>query len=491
MPTAPSTYTVKPGDTLNGIASSLGYADYKAANISGFGADPNKIQVGQQLTVGGGPKTTEVPGLGTITTTPKNLPNAGTPPAGSEDLSGAYKRYGVNPPPTDVPNTPNGYQPPSVAGLPQYPSGTPQANITDAYKTTLDTIKGLESRISSSAAASPEEQTLTKQLNDAKAKLASYDVGTLSAEEALHGQGRGATLGTIDTRTTVLDRTRALERLGFATDASTIATQLSTAQANRQDQGNVAKTEYDLATKKLDIALGIQEKLTSLDEKQKADARQYLLDVVNFGDGKTYDQLTPDTQAAITHAVANSPITLDMVKTALSTGAQNAAAKKIGDLRSVAGVGVVRINPDGTYKVVVPENVSDHTSSSSTAPSFNDYIAQQNIPLPLLTPEKQAQLKAEYDATYGTTVSLGKLTPTQKGTLAQANLSGAPTPVQSYFLNSPPEFQNQYQRDFAAGLVKGSPTIATMTTAYQKWYDANKNKNSTDWASILKNASAK
>lgn len=466
-------YVVKSGDTLNKIAQSLGYANYKEAGISGFGDNPDKIQVGQTLQIAGGPKTSTLPGIGTITTTPKAInpqPPAATGGVG-DNASGLYARTGVNPPPASG-STGDTSGTPSIAGLPSYgtPPATPQSAIMDAYKTTLDTITALESKISASAAPGPEEQALQKQLNDAKARLNSFDLGTLQAEEGLRGQGRGATLGTIDTRTTILDRTRALQRLGFAQEADTIATQLSTAQSNRQALGDVAKTEYDLATKKLDIALGVQDKIDSLNTKDQTEARQYLLDVVNFAQGKTYDQLDPATQQAITNAVANSPITLDMVKTALTRGAST------GDLRSVSGVGVVSVKPDGTYTVVVPENPGDHTTPTTGGPSFNDYIAQQNIPLPALTQDKLTQLRAEYDAQYGgsSDVSLGKLNATNKNDLQQAGLSTAPTAVQSYFLNTPAAFRDQYQRDVASGKVSGTPSLASLTAAYTTWYNANK-----------------
>lgn len=422
----PTTYTVQAGDTLNGIAAAHGFSNYQEAGITGFGSNPDAITPGMVLTVGAasGPKTTQYPGVGTLTTTPKGAPvnpvaPGQTPPA---DLSGAYERYGITPPPASspAPAPAPGYTPPTVAGLPSYPATTPttptpQSAIMDAYNTTLSTINDLESKLTNASTPSTEEVALTKQLADAKAKLNSFDLSTLQAEEGLRGQGRGATIGTIDTRQTVLDRTRALERLGFAQDANTIAEQLTAAQNNRQALGDVAKTEYDLATKKLDIALGIQDKIDTLTQKDQTDARQYLLDVVNFAQGKTYDQLSPDTQQAITHAVANSPITLDMVQTALQNGAST------NDLRSVPGVGVVNIKPDGTYKVVVPENPSHSTSPGNpgnSVPSFNDYLASQNIPIPSLTTDKLNQLHAEYNAKYGSASTVGGTTTQQ---LAEAD----------------------------------------------------------------------
>lgn len=48
------TYTVKPGDTLNKIASQYGFGSYKQADITGYrSGDPNKIYPGEVLTIGG------------------------------------------------------------------------------------------------------------------------------------------------------------------------------------------------------------------------------------------------------------------------------------------------------------------------------------------------------------------------------------------------------------------------------------------------------
>ena len=487
---APIQYTVKAGDTLNKIAQSQGFSDYKAANMSGFD-NPDVIQPGQVLTIGGasGPVMKEVPGIGTMTITPKSIPTTPTPTGVGENADGLYARTGVQPPTVPPPpGTANGYIAPPIAGMPAYPATpkTPATNITEAYKTLTDSISAIESRIQSAATPGAEEADLRVQLDAAKSKLAEFDVESLSAAEALHGQGRGASLGSINTQETLLNRTRALERLGFATEANTIATRLQTASDERSSLGDLAQTEYNLATKRLDIALGLQDELTKLSEKEQNNARQYLLDVVNFADGKSYTDLDKDTQAAITNAVANSPITLDMVRIALQSGADKAKAAAAGELRSVAGVGVVQIDPKtGKYKVIVPENPSP--TPANNAPTYEKYLADQNLPLPSLTPSTLAKVRAEYDAKYGNaSVSLGKLTADNKAELTQAGLGTAPASVQSYFLNSPAEFQDTYQRDVAIGKVKGSASLDQMIAAYTSWYaEKNKSSSSRDWTKLL------
>lgn len=508
MVTGPSSYLIKPDDTVDKIAAATGnsVAAIKAAN-PGL-TDINKIQAGASLNLPGAPATpaptkTDI-GIGTLTTIPKNPIAPVTPSNSTEapDLSGAYARTGITPPAAapavaaPAATKPAGYTPPAATGVPTYPTTSAPADATDttgaasgtttAYQQALDDLDAVEKQMEAADVPSDQETSLQQQLDAAKAKVAQFDVGTLNAEQGLEGQGRGATLGTINTRTTVLDRTRALQRLGLSTDADTLATQLSTATDARTAQGKLASDEYSVASKKLDIALNVQQEMDKVSQDQKDDARQYLLDVVNFSAGKTYDQLDPTTQEAITGAVANSPITLDMVKTALQSAADKAQAADQGRLYSVDGLGVVEINKDGSgYKVVVPENPG--TGSSGPTPSFADYVQAQNIPLPELTQDKLASLQTEYDGTYGagaTAVNLGKLSSTDKNSLSQAGLGSAPSGVQSYFLNTPPAFQQSFSRDKASGKVPAVPTLDDVNNAYTTWYNEQQNNN-VDWAKLL------
>lgn len=313
--------------------------------------------------------TKEIPGIGTMTVTPKtSLANSGVPvdPAAPVTAdAGTYARTGVTDPGTYI--TPSGAKVdangkiitagPTVPGLPQYPTDTPGTTpITDAYNTLMSNITSIEDKIKSNATPSSEEQELAKELADKKAQLAQFDTSLETRVNNLYGQGRGATLGNLGLQETTERRSSALERLGLAQEANTLTTQLGLAQDARKAQGDEATTEYNLASKKLDLVLGVQKEIADMSEKQQDKARQYLLDVVSFAGSKTYDQLDDPTQNAITHAVANSPITLDMVKTSLQNASEKAAANKAGNLRNVAGVGLVQVDPtSGQYTVIAPE----------------------------------------------------------------------------------------------------------------------------------------
>lgn len=356
---------------------------------------------------------------------------------------------------------------PAVPTYPTVPTYTPSSatsNITTAYNDLLGSISSIESRILSAATPTDEEKQLQQELAAKKDQLAKFDIGSLQATENLYGTGAGRALGTIGTENTTIQRTRALERLGLAQEADTLTNSLSMAQSNRQQLGELAQTEYNLAKSKLDIAMNVQNEMTKLHDDEQDRARQYLLDVVDFAQGKTFDQLDPESQAAITTAVANSPITLGMVKTALQSGFDKAQAADEGRLFQVSGLGVVQVNKDGSgYKVVVPSSGTP-PSPTGSPPTFEQYVANQNLPFPTLTQDKLTQLRAEYDSKYGS-VNKTSFTPSQLNNGAQnAGLSVSDFKAQPYdvqnFYASAPDGQITALNKELAGVANGTIKLA-------------------------------
>ena len=84
-----------------------------------------------------------------------------------------------------------------------------------------------------------------------------------------------------------------------------------------------------------------------ISEKKSDDARKFLLEVVDFSKGKTWEELDPTTQQAVINAVANSPLTLDMIKTSL----KNSSSKITYETREIGGR-TIRFGFDETGKQV-------------------------------------------------------------------------------------------------------------------------------------------
>lgn len=408
-PTTDGNYAVKDdsGKLIStGTKDILSNYGLSEGNLGGLAKTPSVGSVPSE------PQVKSLPGIGTLTVTPKqSISQSAVPIPQKTDVgdnaSGLYARTGVTPPATtdtntnglyqvEKSNTPEGYEtifypagktpdaslaypgapapsatkPTFVPGLPSYPQDTPttpQSDLSTLAKNMSDQIDEISKKILASDTPTDEETALQKELVDKKAQLATFDTDLQTRLNNLTGQGRGTTLPTIALQDAQERRSSALERLGLAQEADTLTNQLSLATEDRKNMSQEAQDEYNLATKKFDIALNLQDKISSLNQTQQDKARQYLLDVVTFAGSKTYDQLDPTTQNEITKTVANSPITLDMVKTALSSASEKAEATANGNLRTIPGLGLVQVDPKTLkYKVVIPENVSGKTTFSQT-----------------------------------------------------------------------------------------------------------------------------
>lgn len=486
-------YTIQTGDTLSGIASANNTNVAALMKANPHITNPDVIQAGGSLTLPGAttdyvqpvgaqtvtpgytaPTKTNI-GIGTLTTIPK-APLSTPAPTGTTpavDLSGAYARTGVTPP---APVSTNASAPttPTLPTVPQYPTPAPDASsskITDAYNTLLDSMSAIEAKIASASTPSSDEVQLQQQLAAKKDQLSKFDIGSLQATEDLYGQGRGTTTTTLGRQEVQQNRTRSLARLGMAQEADTLTNQLGLAQDARKNLGDLATTEYNLASKKLDVALGVAKEMDTLHQSQQDNARQYLLDLVGHFDGKTYDQLDDATKQSINNAVANSPITLDMVKTALTTSAASAAATADGRMYSVSGLGIVMVNKDGSgYKVVVPETVKPGSGTPTGTPTFEDYVSKQNLPIPSLTTDRLAQLKTEYDAKYSG-ANAGSKTFTQTQVNKGAAVAGVPLATfSSYDDDSKNTFINgdiSGAKKSIDAAVANKATIADLTSGIQ------------------------
>lgn len=488
-------YQIKSGDTLGAIAAAnkTTVADILKANPNI--SDPNKISAGASLnlpgaaapilssTVSGGggqaintsmqtttpavigaPTKSLIPGIGTVTTTPK-VP-AAIPIVNSsvgDNAAGLYERTGVKAPPeiTTSPTkktytSPNGAildeagniitPAPALPEVPQYGPKTDktQQAILDTYNSLNQQIDEIGAKITASTAASPEEVQLQKDLAAKKEQLAAFDKTTLERLKAYEGQGRGASTGYVTLEQDKERTAAALDRLGFANEVQGMTDQLAIAQSARKDMNDVQKTQFDLVTKKLDTALGIYTKIAALDEADQNHARQFLLDTVSFAEGKTFAQLDPATQQAITNNVANSPITLDMVKTALSRGADK-LNKSAGD---------TLLTPEQAKAYNVPYGTTQSDIYGRVAPKDNN------------------------------AGPLGTLTPTDKNDITQAGLSSSDTNTQSFFLNTDSAFRDYYKRQVASGGTKAS-SITDLAATYDKWVADQKKNSATDWANIF------
>ncbi len=316
------------------------------------------------------PATTSVPDVGgTLTVTPKTAPNA-APPA-PENMEGVYKRTGI-------PNVPELTTPPTEPQLvPVYGTkyqGSPVINSINTISSTLDKIS---KDILASKTATDEEKKLAQDLVSKKGAVDQFDTETLKRIEAYTGAGRGQTKDFVVLNQEKERKTRALERLGLSQDVTNITNQLQLKQDERKNLGEVADTQYQIAKSKTDLALGIFKEMERLDDKDQEESRTYLLDLVDFAKGKSFDQLDSVTQAQVIAAVADSPITLGMVKQALANGAK---PEKI-DTSIVEINGVKKLVNNQTGETIKVLGYDDGTSGTTpTSPiGFTKVLNTQQI----------------------------------------------------------------------------------------------------------------
>ncbi len=315
---------------------------------------------------------TEIPGVGTLTTQPKIQTATGKPaPTEAENLEGLYQRTGVSPAPA-LTSSPTPFQGKNFGrigndvyevmpdGTQRYISGDefksklgglnletlpqiektqapvykPQqeskySGISSAYSEASKKLAALEASLMATAAPTPEEKILLAEVQKKRDALAKFDVDTLKKTEAMSGTGRGQTLDFVVQNQEKERRTAALERLGLSTEAQSLVDQLGNAQELRGQQRQAFQDSIGI----LDKQLGIQDKMLSLDIEEANDARNYLLDVISFSDGKSFDELDADTKQAIVNEVAKTPLTLDMVKTSLDRAREEAFTKEAAGLR--------------------------------------------------------------------------------------------------------------------------------------------------------------
>lgn len=364
--------------------------------------------------VAASPTVTPVPGVGTLTTTPKAIPGleGGAPLVNGQDpnIGGLYARTGVPAPspltaatPAQATNANNGVYkdannnvfkadgtpidqatfqsmglnidhintkdniaPPAQA--PVFGAADPTTSpVIKAYQDLSKQLGDISASILANATATPEEKALAEELNTKKAALDSFDLETMKRAEAYSGQGRGQTTSFVAQNVTQDARTRALQRLGFAQDVSNDTNQLALLQKNRADLTDAEKTEYDLAGKQVDIALNVSKEMDRLDTEHQDKARQYLLDVIDFSKGKSWDELDQATQAQIIASVANSPITLGMVKSAL----ENSSSKLTYETRDVGGR-TIRFGFDDKGNTVSKTDLGASSSGGGTTDIFGD-----------------------------------------------------------------------------------------------------------------------
>lgn len=85
----------------------------------------------------------------------------------------------------------------------------------------------------------------------------------------------------------------------------------------RQSKLDSIKTALGFEDKRYERLLGLEDKFRTLDKEEKTQARQDINDILTFAEGKSYEELDPESQLRIQQAVALTPFTLGQIEEAM------------------------------------------------------------------------------------------------------------------------------------------------------------------------------
>jgi len=148
------------------------------------------------------------------------------------------------------------------------------------------------------------------------------------------------------------------------------------------------------------------------------------------------------------------------------------------------------LGEDGRPNLILVGAKDVPESTPQDVPTFDEYVEQ-------LSADKKQDfdpnyientLRPQYEQEYGTssTATTGKLTPTQKGEITRANLTGTDATTQNFFLATTPAFRQYYTRGVSTGDISDDPI-----TAYDKWVEEQKKKTTSNGSTMTQEEAMK
>ena len=280
--------------------------------------------------------------------------------------------------------------------------------------------------------------------------------------------------------------------LDYATSKDTRADQLAqfNAQQNFQIQMQTLQNQYNAAQDQYKLQFGAysQNLQNQFTQQQQQLQNQYNASQQASQNQFTVGQNTQDQQAAMDRQLASQQANISLQSqqdAAALARQQELNASKTTEVNA----GNTLVDAQGKTLFSAPANVGNQTAQQLIAnmtpvalPNGTTvYIDKsgkafdsKGIPVANETISNSKAETAPVSSTTKSTTNLGPTTPTQKQTIAQAGLTNSPPEAQSYFLNTPKEFQDSWQRQIAPSL-QASPnqsfTLQDVIDNYTSWYN--------------------
>lgn len=465
---------VKKGDTLNALAQKAGYKNYKEAGATGFrSGNPDRIYEGEEISFGG-------------------LPPSSTNGAGNVDLGKTEEKE-------DKFNLKD--------------SGIGDFSVNETEDQALDEL--INNSRSGANREINEDDIRNKNLSLFQNQIDSvnqiYD--SLVAGEEIQGRGRLGSGRAIANRGGLLGSARGeTQKQNIVARNSEIMQTIQAERAFKINQilGNAQKQSLDEIqaerTAKRQSASDYLSYLTVQDERRDKNVKTALASLI--AQGYSLEDLQPDEFEQLSKDLRVSGDTLRTTFESLKPEKKDPEYFNLGE-----GQSRYVIDPEtGEAKLVASKaktyapktgsgsggGTGDYGSGGGYDDETVDVLSFEEF---MATPEAQQLLKAEEDRTksnfadrgaaflkgiYDQQVkelegatkktastgsgSLGNLTTAKKAILQQGGLTSGAGNAQSYYLNTPTQFQQFYARGVASGSFKPSASIEDVDKAYSEWY---------------------
>lgn len=174
-------------------------------------------------------------------------------------------------------------------------------NLTNLYNSYNTNYNNLSSAYTSALTPSAEETALTNDINNLNA---SERQGLLNIEN------KPIAMEFITGQQAQIQKQAAIDRL-----AKSESLQALTGQ--RLGRLDALKAQLGFEDNRFEKLLGLQKEFQNISKNQRDEARTTLGDIINYSQGKSFDELDPDSQQQIINSTANSPLSLGIVKQAM------------------------------------------------------------------------------------------------------------------------------------------------------------------------------
>lgn len=171
-------------------------------------------------------------------------------------------------------------------------------NLTSLYNSYNTNYGNLSNAYTSALTPSAEETALTNDINNLNA---SERQGLVNTENKV------IPMEFIVGQQAQIQKQASLDRL-----AKSESLQALTGQ--RLGRLDALKAQLGFEDNRFEKLLGLQKEFNDISKGQRDEARTTLTDIINYSQGKSFDELDPESQQAIINSTANSPLSLGLVK---------------------------------------------------------------------------------------------------------------------------------------------------------------------------------